>query len=85
MDYWTGGKFRATLHRVVDKTFGQVERYSVPFFYETNIDTVIEPLVDDCQEVREYIQKNFDGRQSICAADLLLDRLKKCNDGKNIV
>ena len=57
----------------------------MPFFYETNIDTVIEPLVEDCKEVRDYIQRNFDGRQSICAADLLLDRLKKCNDGKNIV
>jgi len=85
MDYWTGGKFRATLHRVVDKTYGRHERYSVPFFYETNIDTVIEPLVEDCQEVRDYIAKNFEGKQSICAADLLWDRLKKCNDKKNII
>ena len=85
MDYWTGGKFRATLHRVVDKTMGKTERFSIPFFYETNIDTVIEPLVPDCQEVRDYIAQNFEGKKSICAADLLLDRLAKGKDDKAIV
>ena len=53
------GKFRATLHRVVDKTYGRHERYSVPFFYETNIDTVIEPLVEDCQEIAFEFGKNL--------------------------
>ena len=66
--------FRATLHRVVDKTYGLKERYSVPFFYETNIDTVIEPLVEDCQEVRDYIAKNFEGKKSICAAGMVIDK-----------
>ena len=51
------------------------ERYSVPFFYETNIDTVIEPLVEDCQEVRDYIAKNFDGKKSICAAGMVIAKL----------
>ena len=50
------------------------ERYSVPFFYETNIDTVIEPLVEDCQEVRDYIAKNFEGKKSICAAGMVIDK-----------
>ena len=69
-----GFLFRATLHRVVDKTYGLKERYSVPFFYETNIDTVIEPLVEDCQEVRDYIAKNFEGKKSICAAGMVIDK-----------
>jgi isopenicillin N synthase-like dioxygenase len=38
---WTGGRINATLHRVIGKNR---ERYSVPFFYEPSVDTVIAPL-----------------------------------------
>ena len=43
MDYLTGGRFRATLHRVVNKT--GAARYSIPFFYEPNMEAVLEPLI----------------------------------------
>ena len=42
MEVWSGGRFRATLHRVVMD--GERDRYSVPFFYESNLDTRIGPL-----------------------------------------
>ena len=42
MEVWSGGRFRATLHRVV--MGGETERYSVPFFYESNLDAKVKPL-----------------------------------------
>ncbi len=48
LDRWTGGRVKATLHRVLGQ--GQ-DRYSIPFFYEPRPDAVIAPLplagVDD--------------------------------------
>jgi isopenicillin N synthase-like dioxygenase len=41
LDRWTGGRVRATRHRVIGS--GQ-ERFSVPFFYEPAIDAVIALL-----------------------------------------
>ena len=41
LEKWTGGRIKATLHRVVGS--GQ-ERYSVPFFYEPRVDAIIAPL-----------------------------------------
>ncbi len=38
---WTGGRINATLHRVIGRNR---QRYSVPFFYEPSVDTVISPL-----------------------------------------
>lgn len=44
LDRWTGGRIRATLHRVL----GQGEnRYSVPFFFEPRPSTEIAPLPID--------------------------------------
>jgi len=42
LEYWTGGLFRSAVHRVVN--FEGKERYSIPFFYEPNFDSYIEPL-----------------------------------------
>ena len=38
---WTGGRIRATLHRVIGRS---KQRFSVPFFYEPSVETVISPL-----------------------------------------
>lgn len=48
LERWTNGLFRSTLHRVVTKVDG--ERYSIPFFYEPNFDTVVECLSVCCSE-----------------------------------
>jgi isopenicillin N synthase-like dioxygenase len=41
LERWTGGKVRATRHRVVGSG---AERFSIPFFYEPAIDAVIAPI-----------------------------------------
>jgi len=41
LDRWTGGKVRATLHRVIAP---DRERFSIPFFYEPRVDAEIAPL-----------------------------------------
>lgn len=41
LELWTGGAIRATPHRVLGH--GR-ERYSIPFFFEANVDAVIAPL-----------------------------------------
>jgi isopenicillin N synthase-like dioxygenase len=54
LERWTNGKFKSTVHRVVSKH--EKERYSIPFFYEPNFDTVVECL-DVCLgpgEERKY-------------------------------
>ncbi|HVM82330.1 MAG TPA: 2OG-Fe(II) oxygenase family protein [Candidatus Binatia bacterium] len=43
LERWTGGRIRATRHRVVGSG---AERFSVPFFYEPAVDAVIAPLLD---------------------------------------
>jgi len=41
MAFWTGGRLQATPHRVlaVDR-----DRYSIPFFFEPNVDATIQPI-----------------------------------------
>jgi len=41
LERWTGGRIRATEHRVLGS--GR-ERFSIPFFYEPRPDAVIAPL-----------------------------------------
>ena len=41
LERWTGGRIRATEHRVVSTG---CPRFSIPFFYEPRVDAVISPL-----------------------------------------
>lgn len=41
MERWTGNRFKSTIHRVVN--LSPKERYSVPYFLEPNMDTIIVP------------------------------------------
>lgn len=42
LERWSNGRFKATLHCVINET-GR-ERFSLPFFYETNLYADVEPL-----------------------------------------
>lgn len=44
LEQWSAGRVRATEHRVLGSG---VERYSIPFFYETRADAIIAPLPID--------------------------------------
>lgn len=41
MDFWTGGRLQATPHRVIAV---ERDRYSIPFFFEPNVDAMIAPI-----------------------------------------
>ena len=48
MQRWTNDYYRATIHRVVSPI--DEARCSIPFFFEPNFDTVVEPLEKFCNE-----------------------------------
>lgn len=43
LERWTGGRIKATTHRVIGSGTGR-GRYSVPFFYEPHVDARIAPI-----------------------------------------
>ncbi|KAL3466887.1 2OG-Fe(II) oxygenase family oxidoreductase [Aspergillus heterothallicus] len=72
MSFWTGGKFRSTVHRATNLT-GE-NRYSVPFFFGVNYDATVEVLptcaskegpkskaVKAGQYVRDRLSKSYIG------------------------
>ena len=68
LERWSGGRFKATMHRVM--LDGTKERWSVPFFYDPNIDCSIKPLVEsDVSSKSSYMPKSL--------GHLMLERLKK--------
>jgi isopenicillin N synthase-like dioxygenase len=62
LQMWTGGLYKSILHRVVNK--GTKDRYSVPFFFDGNVECVLRPL-DGSGEgerhltSREHMKKRF--------------------------
>lgn len=43
LSYWSGGRWPSTPHRVLNNRSGR-DRYSIPFFFDMAMETVVEPL-----------------------------------------
>lgn len=63
LQVWTNDRYRAAVHRVVPMTAGA--RYSIPFFFNPQLDAVIEPIVELCDEGPHY--RPFTWREFIVA------------------
>ena len=66
---WTGGRIRATLHRVIGNN---QQRYSVPFFHEPSVDTVIAPLPiagSDPLRAGQLRRPSLGGDHKVCRAE----------------
>jgi isopenicillin N synthase-like dioxygenase len=52
LQMWTSGTYKSSLHRVVNRS-GR-DRYSVPFFFDGNVDCVLKPL-DGSGEGKQHL------------------------------
>ena len=58
LEIWTGGLYQATWHRVQAP---RCDRYSIPFFFDPGLDTIIEPIAQEDAEVSvKSLEKKFD-------------------------
>uniref|UniRef100_A0A6S8SXT3 Fe2OG dioxygenase domain-containing protein n=2 Tax=Ditylum brightwellii TaxID=49249 RepID=A0A6S8SXT3_9STRA len=70
MNRWTNGLYSSTIHRVVTNT-SRKDRYSIPFFFNPDVDAVVEPL-DSCCSLSSSSKKY----KTETAGEILLSRYK---------
>lgn len=62
LDTWTKGEYRSNVHRVVNRSGGH--RYSVPFFFDGNVDYRLGPLDESAGKgegptVEEFMKERY--------------------------
>jgi isopenicillin N synthase-like dioxygenase len=60
LQVWTKGGYTSNTHRVINKSGGH--RYSVPFFFDGNLEYVLKPLDGSTEEgvtVEEFMRERF--------------------------
>ncbi len=60
LQMWTNGRYKSSLHRVINK--GEKDRYSVPFFFDGNVNCVLKPLDGSAGKsltVEEHMRERF--------------------------
>jgi len=75
LQVWTNDRYRAAVHRVVPMT--RTQRYSIPYFFNPQVDAVISPIAELCEEPprfspftwREFIQARIDDNFSHLGRD----------------
>eukprot|EP00040_Diaphanoeca_grandis_P000573 m.15813 g.15813 ORF g.15813 m.15813 type:complete len:324 (-) comp10755_c0_seq1:163-1134(-) len=63
LERWTNKKYRSTLHRVVNRS-GKT-RFSIPFFFEPNFETVVECLLSVLEEGEKALFKPITSGQHL--------------------
>ncbi|PRP76968.1 hypothetical protein PROFUN_14669 [Planoprotostelium fungivorum] len=61
VEIWTNGLYKSTLHRVIHR--GDNYRVSVPFFFEPNWDTKVEPLAA-AKRIQEQMKEGENGKEA---------------------
>lgn len=66
MQEWTEGRYRSTVHRVVNASSGR-SRYSVPCCYEGNFSATnpFDPDEEGGETVKEHVRRKFDAIHGI--------------------
>jgi len=71
LERWTGGLYKSTIHRVVNRS-GE-ERYSCPFFFEPDFESIIKPLPGcEPKDLSEY--------QAVTSGEYLLQRYSETHE-----
>lgn len=71
LSYWTGGRWPSTPHRVLNNRTGK-DRYSIPFFFDMSMETVVEPLTPYAAGVTPIA-----GPGPVCYGDYVMERFNR--------
>jgi isopenicillin N synthase-like dioxygenase len=57
-EIWSNGRWRSTRHRVVSPD--KLDRYSIPFFFDPDFNTTVEPLLESEQAITtKYLPTHY--------------------------
>ncbi|WP_205032046.1 isopenicillin N synthase family dioxygenase [Hwanghaeella grinnelliae] len=75
LSHWSGGRWPSTPHRVLNNRSGK-DRYSIPFFFDMSMETVVEPLHAYAPGVKP-IAGPKDKPGPVCYGDYVMERFNR--------